>query len=304
MQINLSSRTLHAFLTLVECRQFNHAADRCNISQSAFSQLITRLEDQLGVRLFERSTRSVSLTPEGELLVPVARRMLDDIASITADLSAHAKGLRGKAAFAAVPTLADNWLPRVIADFQERFPGMWVQFFDVTTQPSLELVRRGSAEFALNVRAAESEELEVQHLFSKRFFLVCPPDHRLASRKRIAMKDLAGCSYINSNKHGAIWPYLSPFMDGVPLVDTGLEVGHFSTLAGLIANGLGVSVVPEFSVPQFRYRGLTAIAISDKNLTCPVLMVKRRGHRLSEAAQTMLNLIEASAKDMFGSRTS
>lgn len=280
-------------MALADCRQYTLAAGRCHISQSALSQLIARLEEQAGVRLFDRSTRSVSLTPEGELLVPVARRLLSDIQVATEDLQDHARGHRGRVAIAALASHSDEWLPRVIAMFRQRYPGIRVQLFDVISEQGMDLLRRGTVDFALSSSAMIPDEFEVQQLLSERFFLVCPPDHALARRKRLTIASLAGCQYIHSSKTGSVWPYLIERAPGLRLVDSGFEVMQFGTIAGLIENGLGVTVIPEFSLHQFTRRGLKAVLIGDKGFTRPLRMLRRRGHDLSIAAQAMLREMKA-----------
>lgn len=94
--MNFSPRLLNAFLTLAHCRHFTLAATRVHMSQSAFSQAISRLEAQVGVRLFDRNTRSVTLTPEGDLLLPVAMRLMQGIGDIFQDLRDHADRKKGK----------------------------------------------------------------------------------------------------------------------------------------------------------------------------------------------------------------
>ena len=101
-----SGRLLNAFLSLVDTGQFKLAAERCNVSQSAFSQMISRLEEQLGTRLFDRDTRSVSLTPEGKLLVPIARGIEADIEAMFSELRDHAEHRKGKVTIAALPSSA------------------------------------------------------------------------------------------------------------------------------------------------------------------------------------------------------
>ena len=291
MDVNVSMRTMRAFLMLVECKQFNHAAERCHLSDSAFSQMIFKLEAQLGVKLFERSTRNVSLTPEGELLVPTARRMIQDLDTVAADLLALSQGRSGKVSIAVLPSLADNWLPNVVSIFRKEFPDIEIRFFDVITAPGLDLVRRGIADFAINMRTEEAEDFDVQQLFTSRFYFVCQPSHAFANRRRISTAQLAGCEYIHSIKSGVIWPYLRGFLEKVPLREKGVEVTQLSTLAGLVVSGFGVSIVPGFAIEQFKYRGLKAIPVSDEGLHCPVLMVKRRKNPLSTAAHAMLNVM-------------
>ena len=92
---DFSGRLLGAFLTLADCGQFKLAAERSNVSQSAFSQMISRLERQLGTRLFDRDTRHVSLTPEGQALVPLARALATDVESMYGSLRDHAERRKG-----------------------------------------------------------------------------------------------------------------------------------------------------------------------------------------------------------------
>src|SRR5881409_1988343 len=112
MQMNVSTRALHAFVTLAEQRSFTRAAALCHLSQPAFSALIRALEDNLGARLFDRTTRSVELTAEGRVFVESARRLLRDVDDALADLRDHAARRRGRVAIAVLPSLAAGWLPR------------------------------------------------------------------------------------------------------------------------------------------------------------------------------------------------
>src|SRR5438046_3962158 len=129
--LNLSTRQVRAFLALAEHRNFTRAAQQSHLSQSAFSTLIRGLEDQLGVRLFDRDTRKVDLTAEGRLFREGAARLLDDFATAMEDLGEHAARRRGRVALAALPSLAAGWLPPVLTDFRARYPGIEVAVSDV-----------------------------------------------------------------------------------------------------------------------------------------------------------------------------
>ncbi|RYF79388.1 MAG: LysR family transcriptional regulator, partial [Comamonadaceae bacterium] len=105
---DLSSRQLRAFLALAELRNFTRAAQACHLSQPAFSALIRTLEASLAVRLFDRSTRSVQLTPEGQRFEASAQRLLHDMQLALGDLADHAQRRRGRVHVAALPSLAMN----------------------------------------------------------------------------------------------------------------------------------------------------------------------------------------------------
>ena len=293
MTMNLPPRLLNAFLALADSRQFTLAAKRSHLSQSAFSQAIARLETQVGARLFDRNTRNVALTPEGELLLPAARKLVQDIESVLEDLRDHAERRKGKVAVAALPGASAEWLPKILARFRDRYPGIRVQLHDAFSDRVLELVRQGAVDFALNTQFGHDEEFETRLLYNDRFFLVCPPQHPLARAKSLPLRQLAGHDYIHTIRSGSVWQRLQPYLSRVPIRDTGLEVAYMSTAAGLVAHGLGVTVVTGQSLFNFRRLGLAAVPISDSGLRSGVYIVKRRGHSLSVAARALLDLMEA-----------
>lgn len=292
-QHNLSARLLNAFVTLAHCRQFNVAAQRCHMSQPAFSQAIRRLEREVGTDLFDRSTRSVSLTPEGELFLPVAQQVIDDLKQGIDHLRNHAALRVGKVAVAALPSIAAEWLPSRLMAYRKCHPGIAVQLLDGMLQRTLSLVREGVADFAITADVALEDEFDVRPLFEDRFFLVCKPDHPLAKRKSVLLEHLADRPYIHSIRTASVWRQLYPYLRQVPLRDSGFEVAYLATIAGLIANGAGISVVTGTSLFNFTRAGLVAIPVRDKGLRYQVMAVKRRGKALSTAAQALEDLLAA-----------
>ena len=117
--MNISTRQLRAFIALAEVRNFTRAASVCHLSQSAFSALIRQLEDSLDVRLFDRNTRKVELTAEGQEFELSARRVLAEFESAVSDMHARATLQRGRVSIALLPSLAADWLPAVLAGFRE-----------------------------------------------------------------------------------------------------------------------------------------------------------------------------------------
>ncbi len=288
-----SGRLLSAFLTLADSEQFKLAAERFHVSQSAFSQMIARLESQLGTRLFDRGTRLVSLTPDGHMLVPIARDLAVRVGTMYADLQDHVERRKGKVKFAALPSLSSHWLPKLLAGFRERYPGIKAQLFDASADGSLELVRQGVVDFALSARVSSREEFDTHPLFDEPLFFICPPDHAFANRKSLPIAALNGCQYIHTTRSGSVWRTVEPQLRGIELVDAGFEVDHLGTLAGLIANGAGVSIAAGFALDQFYHAGLRAVRFKEPELRRTLLVVKRRGASLSVSAKALLEMIDA-----------
>ncbi|HSD44337.1 MAG TPA: LysR family transcriptional regulator [Burkholderiales bacterium] len=292
-RLNLSTRQLDAFLALADARHFTRAAERCHLSQPAFSQLIRRLEDATGARLFDRSTRNVTLTPEGEIFARAARRIADDVASAVASLRDHAAARSGHVAIAALPSIAAEWLPEVLAAFRRCHPGVTVELFDSLSDRCLALVREGRAEFALTASGPNLAEFDVRPLYDDRYWLVCRRDHPLARRRAVRLDDLAGRALIHLARSSSVRQHLEPLLRDVPYVWSGLEVEQLATLAGLVANGLGVTLVPELTLFQFRRPELAIVPVRAAELGRPIFVVRRKGRALSVAAAAMLDLVTA-----------
>ena len=300
--MNFSPRLLEAFLTLAHCKHFTLAATRIHMSQSAFSQVISRLEAQAGVRLFDRTTRNVSLTPEGELLLPVAQRAMQDMESVFQDLREHAERKKGKVAIAGLPGASAEWLPKILADFQRLYPGIKVRLFDTHSDGILELVRQGTVDFAVNREIGHEREFDTRLIFNDPHYLVCWSEHPLARAKSVALRELAGFDYIHSVHSGSLWQRLYPYLSQVAIRDTGHEIAYMSTAAGMVANRLGVTVVPGQTLFNFERLGLIAVPVSDPGLRSGVYIVKRHGHTLSVAARALLDLVESDKKPAPGKR--
>ncbi|PFH08468.1 DNA-binding transcriptional LysR family regulator [Collimonas sp. PA-H2] len=292
MNLNISTRSLHAFLALQECKHFTHAAERCCMSQSAFSVMIQKLEESVGARLFERDTRNVMLTAEGELFAEVARALVGDIESAFADMSDYVARRKGRVAIAALPSLAAHGLPAVIAEYRQAYPGITVQLFDALSDQCLALLRQGKVDLALTAPASGLTEFDTKTLCSDPFYLVCRQDHPLAGKRRIRPADLSGCELIHLARSTSVRQHVELLLRGIAVKNSGLEVEHLATVAGLIEAGLGVSIVPELTLFQFRKMNLLSIPMQAGDVVRPILIVKKKERALSIAAQGMSELIE------------
>jgi DNA-binding transcriptional LysR family regulator len=287
---NLSTRDLRGFLALAEARHFRRAAERSRLSQAAFSQLIRRVEAAAGARLFERSTRQVSLTAEGEVLAAAAARILADIEGALADLQDHVARRKGRVGVAALPSLAAGPLPGIFAEYRGRYPGVQIELFDALSDRCVALVREGRADFALTAAGPSLVEFETRPLTTDDFHLVCRRDHPLAGRRRVRLRDLAGHPIIHLARSTSVRQHLDPLLRDIPHAASGLEVEQLATAAALIASGLGVSVVPALTLSYFG--DLAAVPMDEPGLARRILVVQRKGRGLSAAAQAMLELVE------------
>ena len=291
--INLSSRDLEAFLALAQAQHFTRAAERCHLSQSAFSQKIARIERTAGVALFERSTRHVTLTPEGELFAEEIRRIQQDLQHALSHLNELATRRVGKVAVAALPSVAAVWMPEVIALYRARHPNIRVELFDTLAAGGLAMLREGRVDLAI-AAGGDLREFAVQELKCERFHLVCPGTHPLAGKRSVALADLRDEEIVHLARSSSVRQHLEAA--GVTARTGALEVEHLATVAALVSQGLGVSVVPELTLFHFLRSGLASVPVRDKQLRRTILLARRKGKALSVAAKAMQEAIVAVAQ--------
>ena len=292
MSINISFKLLKAFLTLSEQKNFTRAAEHCHVSQSTFSGMIQRLETELGARLFDRNTRNVILTPEGELFAVAARQLVDDIQWTFSDLSDYVAKKKGRVAIAALPSIASGWLPPVIAEYRRLYPGIAIEIHDVLSDNCLELVQQGQADIALAAPNSALDEYATEHFHTDRFFLICRRDHRVAAYPAVSMEDLRGCDFIRLSRSTSVHQHLVNAVGATGVTSSSFEVKYLSTVAGLIIHGLGVSLLPELTLSQFRHPDLVAIPLTTSGISRPIHIIWRKDKPLSIAAQALLELLQ------------
>lgn len=297
--MNLSARQLRAFVALADERHFTRAAQRCHLTQPAFSALIRQLEDSAGLRLFDRNTRHVELTAEGRVLDASARRLLADMDLVMEDMRDHAARRRGRVALAALPSLAAGWLPGLLARFSQVHPGIVVDLRDALLDPCLDMVQSGQVDFAVASRRADMTDLDSEFLHADRYFLVCRADHPLAQQAKVRLRDIARYPVIQLARGSSVRKHLDEaFGADAPLPV--FEVEHLATVTGLVRAGLGVSVVPAMTLFHFASKDLRVVPLAGRALTRPLYLVQRKGRSLSVAAQALAELLIAHRGDIGG----
>lgn len=298
--IEISSRVLRAMVALAEVRHFSLAAERCHVTQSALSQMISRLEHDLGLRLVDRDRRRVVLTPEGERFVATARRVMAELEEISVDLRDRRELRKGRVVVAAQPSLAAHWLPSIIAAYQARYPGIQIGLHDAAPDKALEQVRQRHADIALTALGPGLSGVQHRLLFRDPFALVCPRTHPLAKRKSVGISSLEGERFIRLIRSGSIAQHLERALREARITDTGLEVEQVATLAGLVANNLGISIVPVCALPYFDRTRVAAVPIKQRDLSRPIYLVWPAGAQLSPAAESFVQMLTPLRQHAFG----
>lgn len=290
--MNLSARDLRAVVALLEEGNFTRAAQRVHLSQPAFSALIQSLEENLGARLFDRTTRNVTPTPEGRLLETSARRLLADLDGMVADFRDHAQNRKGRVAVAALPSLAAGWLPPMLARFRGRYPGIEIGLYDTLAEQCRTLVRTRQVDFAIATRAPDDDDLASELLCTDDFHLVCPSGHPLARKRKISLADLAAHPFVHLSRNTSVRQHLEAAFHPTQM-RTVAEVEHLATVTGLVAAGLGITVVPALTLSHFGRSELVVRPLEFLQLRRELVLLRRRHESLSAGAQALYALMLA-----------
>ena len=244
-------RQLRYFCAVAETASFSRAAQQTHVSQPSLSQQIQKLEQELGVRLFDRLGRTVRLTEPGRLFLPRARNILHEVEAASSNIQEHATEIGGTVSMGVIPTVAPYFLPRRLAVFSRKYPSVRVNVVEEITPLLLEALRAGRVDVAILALplTARGHEFVPFPIVTEKLFAALPKGHRLAKRRHVALEQLRE----------------EPFLllrDGHCFRDTALDLckqarmhpkvvfesGQFSSILSMVAAGMGVSIVPHMAV--------------------------------------------------------
>lgn len=290
MAINFDLNDLLAFRAVAELNNFRRAAEAVHISQPAFSRRIEKLEEALGVRLLDRTTRRVSLTAVGRDFSRKVQQILDELDSTLLGIRGVAATRMGEVTIACVPSTVYYYLSRVIQRYREAYPKVRVKVLDASANAVLDAVSRGEADFGLNFIGAQEPDIEFTPLLEERFVAACRRDHALARKRRVSWQELAAFDFIAVSKSSGNRLLLDQALAGVPGRPQAVyEAQHVTTLLGLVEAGLGVAAVPSMAMPGKDHPLLVSIPLDEPVVTRHVGLIRRRGRSLSPAAQQLFD---------------
>jgi len=242
-------RHIEAFLAVARCGNFTRAAADLHVSQPALTVQIRQLESTLGLRLFDRNNRRVSLTQPGRELVAPFEQALLDVRSIVEHAQGVAAHRRGVVTVACLPSLAAGLLPRAIAELAAHHQGITVRVRDVVADRVVELVKSGEVDFGLGSCGRVDRELTDQPLLADRLAAFVQKNHRLAGKRHVALRDVAGYPLILTGKDSSVRELVDRTLRQERLaVSVAHEATYMTTALGMAAAGLGVAILPEAAI--------------------------------------------------------
>ncbi len=283
---------LQAFLSIAERGSFQRAAAHLNLSQTAISHRMRKLEDELGIRLFARTTREVTLTRAGIEFLPKAQKAIAELEQSFDELKQQGAKRRDRLDIACMPAFAVHYLPPILSKFDKMHPGVEVRIFETPSAEIAELVGSGEVEFGLSVIQTNRWDLDVETISDAPLALASLTSHPLAKKRSVSWKELRNTPLIRVGTKTAIRPIIDDAIRAARLIPNWrYEVQHVETAVNLVEAGLGLAIVPTVDVALHRGRGLIAVPLRSPKVVCTYGLVTRRGMPLSATAATVRDLL-------------
>ena len=291
--MDITIKQLKAFVAVAQTRNFAEAGERLHLSQPALSIAIKNMERIVGGQLLSRTTRTLSLSPEGEDFLPVAQRLLADWDNALTDLHNLFAMHRGKLTIATMASFSISQLPKALSHYRVQHPDINIAIQDVIAESVVDLVRKGRVEVGVTFDPEESEDLNFEPLFEDRLLLVTPKKHPLLEIQNITWKDLQDYPFIALQRPSAMRQMVddATLARGIQL-NVEIEANQLASISSMVVNGLGISVMPSLTIQQMETQGLECRALTHPTVTRRVGILTRRRYPLSAAAKAMVQTLK------------
>jgi len=275
-------RHIRSFLSIAETLHFGRTAELIHISQPALSLQIRALEEEVGVRLFERNRRKTTLTAAGAAFREDAAAALSQLEQATRRAKAAANGKLGLLRIGFVSTAGSEIVPNIVREFRQLNPAVEFSLRNILTAEQVHMLETGSLDIGfLRVPIGEHSALDIVVVHREPFVLVVPSSHKLAKRKRVWLREVAGQDFVMYERTYA--PGFHDLMVGI-LRDAGIVPNvtqtavEIPTLISLVASGMGITIMPA-SVVKHYVASVVACNILDRIPMTEIGMAVRKGPR-------------------------
>lgn len=299
--MNINLRQLRAFVSIGRLGSFTKAADALHATQPALSAQIRELEDALGVKLFDRSTRSVTLTQAGEDLLPVVDNVLGDLGSVVARARDVARRNTGRVTIAALPSLAATLMPVAVARMRAHHPGITVVIKDALAERIIGLIRADEVDLALTSAPPTDPQLQFTPLLKDRMVAVLPDGHPLAAAKTLRLADLLASPMVLMDRDSSVRRIVDAACASIGrMAEPAFEAAYMSTAIGLVRAGMGATLLPSSAAELRATSDLTIRDLDTPRIERELGVLKQRRRAYSPAAEAFVGVLTTLARNGFG----
>lgn len=285
-------RQIQYFLSIVDTGSFSAAADEHYISQSSLSKVISALEKELAVTLFDRSKRKVALTDAGEAFLRHARKVNDDYKAILIEMDGH-KSTEDYFSVAAIPVLPQYGIATTIAQFRDKHPDIRFGLEEIDGLNILPALTERRFDLAFTRHNYLNQELfESLEICKDKLLLVVSKKNHHASRSSISLKELANDNFILFDKVTDLHKLIIDECEKAGFEPTIFYSSHHKvSLLGLVGTNIGLALMPLKSYEYHRQPDVLAIPL-DEEIECNIVLVHLKNREIPTAAGIFLNFMK------------
>lgn len=288
----MNIKQIRAFIAVASSMSFATAAAQLHLSQPALSLSIKSLEEKLGGKLFRRTTRTVGLTPEGEALMPIAKRLLAQWENAEDEMKQRFALQYGKITIASMPSFAASLLPKAIRNFHKSYPHIQVAIDDVLSDIVVEMVRNNQVEIGISFEPASLVDLVFYPLYEDVFIAIMPKGHPLQEHDRITWRALLEYSFITLQRPSSVRSMIDDSLNSAGIdAHVAFDAHQLATVGRMVSEGMGVAVVPALYQQQAIEQGSVCRPVVEPEIRRRVGVICKPKSNLSIAAAAMLDIL-------------
>lgn len=296
--MNITLRQLRAFVALSRTGSFTLAAESLYVTQSALSGLIKELEEALGVRVVDRSTRRTNLSEMGRELYPLIEKTLNDLDRILADIGERKDLKSGLVRVAAPQLMASTLLPEIIADYQLEYPGIRIKLVDSAVEGITAKVFSGEVDFGIGPERNPNSDIDAEIIFEGRFVAVFPKNHELSKLDIVKWAELIAYPFISLQ--GQFTERLAMDLRS-ELGDFNFvpanEVAFMSTALAMVNSGLGTTACLAYASSLVNLYQLEMRPLASPTVHRRFFTFTKKKRSLTPAAESFKSFISQYTKD-------
>ena len=289
--MDLNLRDIRAFIAVAQTGSFTRAATRLHLSQPALTVQIRRLEETVGMRLFDRNSRNVALTPTGRELLPLLQKSLHDMEHVLIDARALGDGASGTVRIACLPTFAASVLPELVQGIKKAVPRVSFHVRDVVASMVNTLVRNEEVDIGLTGGELDDAAFEVLHAGIDRLVAVFPKRHALARRRRITLADLAAAPLVLTAQGTSVRAVVDSACQCTLHAGIACEPTYMMSAVAMVRAGLGVTILPASAREVRAEPELVVRPVDDPAFIRPIALIKKRGRTLPPVTETFVAML-------------
>jgi DNA-binding transcriptional LysR family regulator len=290
----MNIETLRVFCDVVQHQSFSRGAKMNEVSQSAATQCVHRVEEHFGVQLVDRSKRPFVLTPEGQATYEGFREVLELYESVEAKVRSLRMEISGLVRVASIYSVGLHDMSRCMQEFMRRFPKAKVRLEYLRPNKVYDAVLNAEVDLGIVSYPAPSPDLNVIPLRTEQMVVVCPPGHPLASRKTATAENLHGMDYVAFDRDLIIRKEIDRHLRQRSLsIRVVMEFDNIETIKQAVQIGAGISILPEPTVREEVHNGtLVTVRLVSPEMRRPIGIIHRQRKVFTPTAAKFVELLQ------------